>query len=228
VWTERAAGLTAHGSSLPYAGCNGLYIYGGEAQASAVKALVERVAASGMPFAVKVRSAVGGLDGLLASLALHWHEDLPLMAVERNGFVAAPCPSELSLRTLTADEPRLHMDLVARGLGTPRGSLDLVMSDANQALPCWASYVGEVDGALAVTGSSIAGAAHAGLIAIATDDAFRRRGYAAALTSRMVADAFDAGAERVFLHASAMGYRIYEALGFRKLEDLRVWIGGPA
>ncbi|MFC3714271.1 GNAT family N-acetyltransferase [Sphingoaurantiacus capsulatus] len=228
VWTERQPGVSAHISPLPYAGCNGLYVFGPEATAEMITSLVARVQASGLPFTVKLRSSVTGLDAMLDGLGLHFHEDLPLMAVEPDAFRPVACPPALALRTLTADEPRFHMDLVAHGLGSPRGALDLVMSEANQAKPFWGSYVGEVDGALAVTGSSIAGAEHAGLIAIATDDDFRRRGYAAALTSRMVADAFAGGARRVFLHSSEMGFRLYEALGFRKLEDLRVWVGGPA
>ena len=228
VWTERQPGVSAHVSTLPYAGCNGLYVFGDEASEGAVAALVERIASSGMPFTAKVRSSVQGHDELLASLGLEWHEDLPLMAVEPDAFRATVCPPELRLRTLAPDEPRFHMDLVAAGLGTPRGALDLVMSEDNQRRPNWATYVGEVDGALAVTGSAMAGAGHAGLIAIATDDAFRRRGYAAALTSRAVADAFASGIGRVFLHSSEMGYRMYEKLGFTKLEDLRVWVGGPS
>jgi predicted GNAT family acetyltransferase len=181
-----------------------------------------------MPYTVKVRSSLEHIDGLLSALDLHRHEDLPLMAVEPDDFRPAPCPPELRLRTLGRDEPRSHMDLVAEGLGMPRGALDLVMSAENQAKPFWSTYVGEVDGALAVTGSSSSGAAHTGLIAIATDNAFRRRGYGAALTSCMITDAFASGSKRVFLHSSAMGYRVYEALGFRRLEDMQVWVGGPA
>lgn len=228
VQTERQPGVSAHISHLPFAGCNGLYIYGDEAEVQTIHAMLNWVSATGMPFTVKVRSSLNGLDGLLSALDLHRHEDLPLMAVEQRHFQPARCPPELRLRTLGRDEPRFHMDLVAEGLGMPRGALDLVMSVENQAKPFWSTYVGEVDGALAVTGSSSSGAGHSGLISIATHNAFRRRGYGAALTSRMVADAFTGGSKRVFLHSSAMGYRVYEALGFRKLEDLRVWVGGPA
>lgn len=223
VWTERQPGISAHVSTLPYPGCNGLYIFGAEATAEALRGLLERVSGSGLPFTVKVRSSITGFDDLFAAFGLEWHEDLPLMAVEPAGFRPAAIPSELQIRVLGAGEDRIHMNLVAAGLGAPRASLDLVMSRSNQALPCWNTYVGEVDGALAVTGSTMAGTGHAGLIAICTDDAFRRRGYAAALTSAAVTDAFAQGAGRAFLHSSAMGFRVYEALGFRRLENLRVW-----
>lgn len=223
VWTQRLPGVSAHVSDMPYAGCNGLYVFGPEVTAASMQTLLAAVADSGLPFTVKIRSSVEAFDALLTEHGLAWHEDLPLMAVERASFQPAPIPAELHIRVLGATEEPIHMDLVAAGLGTPRPSLDLVMSPANQALACWTTYVGEVDGALAVTGSAMSGAGHTGLIAICTDDAFRRRGYAAALTSAAVADALAAGAERVFLHSSAMGYRIYESLGFRMLEKLRVW-----
>lgn len=226
VWVRRLPGMTAHVSGMPYAGCNGLYVFGAEADPRTLRELIGEVAAFGVPFTVKIRSALDRLADELAACGLERHEDLPLMAVDAAAFRPAPRPRELRLRVLAPDEERFHMDLVAEGLETPRGSLDLVMSEANQALPCWTTYVGEVDGRLAVTGSAIAGAGHAGLIAIATDPGFRRRGYAAALTSAAVADAFAAGVERVFLHSSTMGLRVYEALGFRVLEDLSVWAKG--
>lgn len=226
VWVRRLPGMTAHVSGMPYAGCNGLYIFGAEADPLALRDLIDEVAAFGVPFTVKLRSTLDRLAEDFAACGLERHEDLPLMAVDAKAFRPAAQPAELRLRVLGPDEERFHMDLVAEGLETPRGALDLVMSEANQALPCWTTYVGEVDGQLAVTGSAIAGAAYAGLIAIATDQSFRRRGYAAALTSAAVADALAAGAERVFLHSSTMGLRVYEALGFRVLEDLRVWAKG--
>jgi ribosomal protein S18 acetylase RimI-like enzyme len=224
IWTRRLPGISAHVSGMPFAGCNGLYVYGGDADATSLRELIEEVAAFDVPFTVKIRSGFDRLAGTLPAGGLEWHEDLPLMAVDAAAFRPAARPPELCLRVLDAAEERFHMDLVAEGLGMPRAALDLVMSAANQALPCWSTYVGEVDGRLAVTGSAIAGAGHAALIAIATDDAFRRRGYAAALTSAAVADALAAGAERVFLHSSPMGMRVYQALGFRTLEELQVWV----
>lgn len=226
VWVRRLPGMAAHVSGMPYAGCNGLSVFGAEADPQVLRELIGEVAAFGLPFTVKIRSVLDGLADVLAAAGLEWHEDLPLMTVDPATFRPAPRPDELCLRVLGPDEERFHMDLVAEGLETPRGALDLVMSRANQVLPCWTTYVGEVDGRLAVTGSAIAGAGHAGLIAIATDRGFRRRGYAAALTGAAVTDAFVAGAERVFLHSSPMGLRVYEALGFRVLENLRVWAKG--
>lgn len=223
VWTCRLPGISAHVSGLPYAGCNGVYVFGDDADPAALREVIAEIAARGVPFTAKVRSRFD-FAGLLAECGLEWHEDLPLMATDAAAFRPAAVPSELQLRTLGPDDERIHMDLVAVGLGTPRAALDVVMSPVNQALPCWTTYVGEVEGELAVTGSSIAGAGHAGLIAIATEDAFRRRGYAGALTGAAVADALATGAERVFLHSSPMGLRVYEALGFEKLEDLRVWV----
>lgn len=224
VWTRCLPGISAHVSGMPYAGCNGLYVYGADADAASLRDLIDEVAAFDMPFTVKIRSGFDRLADTLAAGGLEWHEDLPLMAVDAATFRPAAQPGELQLRRLDPTEERFHMDLVAEGLGMPRQALDLVMSAANQALPCWSTYIGEVDGRLAVTGSAIAGAGHSGLISIATDDAFRRRGYAAALTSAAIADAFATGAERVFLHSSPMGLRVYEALGFRTLEDLQVWV----
>ncbi len=227
LWQRREPGISAHVSGQPCASSNGIYIHDGCVSPELVEELIAQVAAHGLPFTVKLRSGLSGtMAPMLEKRGLVWSEDLPLMAVEPTRFAPALCPAEVVIRTLAPTENRIHMDLVAYGLGAPREALEVVMSDANQAAPNWTTYVGEVDGELAVTASAIAGADHVGLIAIATEDRFRRRGYGAALTSRAVSDAFAGGAARVFLHSSQMGYRIYEALGFCTLEHLSVWASG--
>jgi predicted GNAT family acetyltransferase len=53
---------------------------------------------------------------------------------------------------------------------------------------------------------------------VATLPAFRRRGIAAALTSELVRDAFERGAEVVFLSAGDVSIaRVYERAGFRRI-----------
>jgi ribosomal protein S18 acetylase RimI-like enzyme len=223
IWSRREHGVSAHVVGLPYASCNSVYIH--DRDADAADDLLSEVESHGLPFTVRVRSGlVPAFADRLTRRGLVWHEDLPLMAVEPGWFVPASCPADLAIGTLAAGEERIHMDLVSRGLDAPLAALEPVMSAANQAGPGWTTYVGQAEGALAVTCSAIESAGHVGLIAIATEDRFRRRGYGAAVASRAVSDAFHAGAARAFLHSSPMGFRLYEALGFRTLERLTVWV----
>ena len=56
---------------------------------------------------------------------------------------------------------------------------------------------------------------YAAIFEVATQPSHRRRGYASELLKVMIQEAQKAGAERVYLHASAMGKSVYEKVGFQ-------------
>src|SRR5687768_7301229 len=98
VWTRRLPGISAHVSGMPYSGCNGLYVYGADADPAALGELIEEVARFGLPFTVKMRSTLDALAGELSVRGLEFHEDLPLMALEPAAFRPVAAPPELRLR----------------------------------------------------------------------------------------------------------------------------------
>jgi predicted GNAT family acetyltransferase len=65
---------------------------------------------------------------------------------------------------------------------------------------------------------------HVGIFNVATPPAHRGKGYGAAITAWAVGDGFQNGASVAFLQSSPMGFRVYERLGFRTVEDWSVWI----
>ena len=83
---------------------------------------------------------------------------------------------------------------------------------------------------VAIAGGAVVGAGESGLadgvlgvFGIATIPSFRRRGIAAALTSRLIADR--AGeADLAVLQSSRLGYGVYERLGFRAMSTWEVWV----
>jgi ribosomal protein S18 acetylase RimI-like enzyme len=99
-----------------------------------------------------------------------------------------------------------------------------MMTPSILALPGVHCYLGEVDGNPVSTGLGVITDASVGVFNIATPPECRRRGYGAALTSRIVKDAFKAGAASAWLQSSTEGYSIYEGLGFRNLEEWTCWI----
>lgn len=76
-------------------------------------------------------------------------------------------------------------------------------------------YVGYADGGPVVSGLGWRTGRTIGVYSIATIPSARRRGYAAAMTARVVADGALAGCDAAALQASEMGRPIYERLGFR-------------
>lgn len=220
---ETEPGLLVTLSKINNASCNGAYIHGPVTRDGTERALAS-LRAHGRPFQVSVRSVLlKSCRDQLEQAGLSVVADLPLMAVTPDRFRPAPAPPELRIRIMAPDEEGSHLPLVAQGLEMPLDALEHVMCAANRAAPCWTSYVGEVEGALAVTGTAIASPAAAGLISIVTDPRFERRGFGGALTSAAVARAFCENVPRVFLHASAAGEGLYRRLGFETLESLVVF-----
>jgi ribosomal protein S18 acetylase RimI-like enzyme len=95
---------------------------------------------------------------------------------------------------------------------------DALLQDAAQRV-----FVAIVDGAVVGAGESALADGVLGVFGIATLPSFRRRGIAAALTSRLIADR--AGeADLAVLQSSQFGYGVYERLGFRTMSTWEVWV----
>ncbi|MEW5686718.1 MAG: GNAT family N-acetyltransferase [Pseudomonadota bacterium] len=222
-WRQDRPGVTATVTGLPYASYNAVFVQGAQADLSDLDALIDAVEASGLPGIVRTRPVAD--PALIAHINARGYgveSRLPLMSLDPADYVrpdAEPPP----IRLLQPDQPRIHIPLVAEALESPLDVIDAFMSPERHAAGRWRIYIGEVDGDLAVTGSAVPCADHVCLIAIATDTGHRRKGYAAALNARMIDDAFAGGARRVFLHASEMGRGMYEAMGFRFVEDWSMW-----
>jgi ribosomal protein S18 acetylase RimI-like enzyme len=65
---------------------------------------------------------------------------------------------------------------------------------------------------------------HASVQYVATDHAFRRRGLAASVVRRALAEARADGARIATLEASAEGFGLYERLGFKTVATLRAFV----
>jgi ribosomal protein S18 acetylase RimI-like enzyme len=133
-------------------------------------------------------------------------------------------PAELEIRELDSDAAVMHAQVAAAGFEAPVELFSQMMTPSILALPGVHCYLGEVDGNPVSTGLGVITDASVGVFNIATPPECRRRGYGAALTSRIVKDAFKAGAASAWLQSSTEGYSIYEELGFRNLEEWTCWI----
>ena len=65
---------------------------------------------------------------------------------------------------------------------------------------------------------------HVGICNVATLPTYRGRGYGAAINARAVLDGYAATASFALLQSSESGFRVYQRLGFRTLENLAVWV----
>jgi hypothetical protein len=135
--------------------------------------------------------------------------------IEHGALLKAAAP-ELEIRRVT-DPAGLdaHRRTATAGFGAdPAVAQETVCADLLDRPEC-AVYVGYADGEPVVSGLGWRTGRTIGVYSIATIPWARRRGYAAAMTARVVADGALTGCDAAALQASEMGRPIYERLGFR-------------
>lgn len=222
-WLHREAGLIAAAADVDCASCNSIHVHG-NADEAALAGLIAHFLERGLPFSVNVRSGLAGRYGpvaLAAGLALQ--AELPFMSLLPRDFRPVDRRADLEIRLLPGDAEAVHLPMIVELLHLSHPGLERILSSANRSSPAWATFLGEVGGRLAGTVTAIHGPLGTGLICIATDPGFGRRGFGGALTSAAIADGFARGAPRVLLHASEQGLGLYRRLGFRTMEYLSVF-----
>ena len=149
---------------------------------------------------------------------------LPAMALHPIEAADPPAvPDGLVIRRV-ADEAGLadHYAIVVEAFGLPLEFARGVMPA--EALAHEALYVGYVDGEPVATALTYTGDATVGVYNVATREAWRRRGFGAAITRHAILDAAAGGATVAILQSSAAGRGVYESLGFREVMQYRILV----
>ena len=225
-WSRRQGGALAAVSGVPVATLNGVWPERAELDVSAVSALLDEVAASGLPHCLQLRP---GTDERLASMAgrrgMVRQEQIPLMVYEDHGRLEDFSRVDgLSIRQLAPEDAPLHATIASRGFEAPEEPFLQLMVPAVLRLPGVRCYVGEIDGEAVTTGLGSTLGPCVGIFNIATPPEHRGRGLGAAVTARAVTDGLDDGARWSYLQSSPAGFGIYRRLGFRTLERWDCWI----
>jgi ribosomal protein S18 acetylase RimI-like enzyme len=167
-----------------------------------------------------------------AGLAVREH---PLMVLDLPSFRRPERPAGAEVRVATVDDELAMFQAVAHvafgtsgtGRGTvgteslaevagkiPAGRLAFVYDRVGRELTVTAAAL--VDGTPVAVGSHQPVGTATEIVGVGTLPAFRGRGFGAAVTARLVADALERGVEVIFLSAGDLGTaQMYERLGFR-------------
>jgi GNAT superfamily N-acetyltransferase len=218
----RDGGVVSILTGLPFDWINQVLIERAEATPADLLAGVIRARERGYPFVVRLRDGVD--DRFVPAL---WSAGLERMAegsttpgmlafpIDRDLIRAQDAP-DLDIRRVTdaagLDDHRL---VATAGFGTDPAVALGMACEALLDLPGCAIYAGYANGAAVVSGFGLQTGRTIGVYTIATVPPARRRGYGAAMTSRVVLDGVAAGCDVAILQASEMGRPIYERLGFR-------------
>jgi GNAT superfamily N-acetyltransferase len=217
---RREDGVALIATSLPILLFNQVLVDDDGATEEALADAVATIRARGAEFVVNLR--VGADDrridhmarlGLSPLSATPW---MPGMALHPLVASTAVLPPGHEIRRVT-DAPGFD-DLVraaAAGFGGPEALMRSFLSPEALADPTVSAYVGYQGGEAVTAGIGVRTDRTIGVYNIATVPSARRRGFGAAITSRITDDAAAAGCDVAVLQASDMGYPVYERLGYR-------------
>jgi N-acetylglutamate synthase len=226
-WVSSVAGATLAVTGVASPNLNGLVVDGEDVDAGAIRALLDDVAATGLPYCLQCRPAMEGrLDEVATARGMTREEhDVPLMVRDRPGeAVVADLPDGLAIRELVPAEALLHAEVAAAGFEAPVEDFRRLISPAMLDRPGVRCYLGEVDGTPVTTGLGVQVGPSVAVFNIGTPAAYRRKGYGAALTARVVDDGLSSGSTWAWLQSSEAGFRVYERLGFRTVESWPCWV----
>jgi ribosomal protein S18 acetylase RimI-like enzyme len=225
-WTRSDSGAVAGVTGVSMPTLNGVWVASPEARVDIVAALLDQVAATGLPHCLQVRPRLAErLQEEAVARGMTPEEPIPLMVLEDPRELATDrAATALSIRELEPVEAPAHARLAAAGFQAPADPFLQLMTPSVLAVPGTRCYIGEVDGEPVTTGLGVTLGSFVGIFNVATPPAHRRRGYGAAVTARAVADGVAAGAAWAWLQSSAAGFQVYDRLGFRTTEDWQCWL----
>lgn len=224
-WARRDGGVIGAVTGVGVPTVNGVWPEQVNPDPAVVAALLDEVAASGLPHCLQLRpGAAERLTALAARRGMVRSAPVPLMVLDDPAALrAAQQVPGLRLRQLAPEEAPIHAGVGAAGFEAPEELFVALMTPTVLRLPGTRCYLGEADAGLVTTGLGLTIGDSVAILNIATPPEHRGRGYGAAVTARAVSDGLNDGAQWSFLQSSAAGYGVYGRLGFVTVELWDCW-----
>jgi GNAT superfamily N-acetyltransferase len=187
-----------------------------------LRAALDFVRASDIPFTVHVRSELSDLVAAGPTLGLSDEGRLPCFALE-NGPIPSPM-RDLSIERVELANWKRFLDATIEGFGMPRAMVEALYPAGVLDDPRVRAFVGILEGRPIATSISIRTGTTVGVYSVATAPTVRGRGIGTAMTWHVLADA-DPGWEVAVLQASEMGQPVYERMGFKLVREFTELVG---
>lgn len=176
-----------------------------------------------VPFTVRFRDDVAAA-AICEEAGLVLGGTSPLM----NGDATAMPAAQTDVRLIDADMLAQYVAVMAAGFGIPRSLVASLLTVESLQSPEYALFLA-FDGETPVaTAALVVSGDVAGVYNVGTPPEFRRRGFGEAATRAAVAEGVRRGCTRTTLQASAMGYPIYERMGYRTVATWRNYTSPPS
>jgi len=237
---QRADGVALIASGLPIRLFNQVLIEAPGSVPSTIAEAVETLRRRGSPFVVNLRMGPddGALPlmtklGLVPLSARPWMPGMalhPVPSAATAGDAAStrtPDDGHEILRVTDAAGLEHHVRAAAAGFEMDEALVRAIMGGVAPARDDAVVYVGYTDGLPVTSGLGLRTGRTIGVYNIATIPSARKRGYGAAMTTRIADDGVAAGCDVAVLQASEMGRPIYERLGYRTVVEYMGYVDPP-
>jgi ribosomal protein S18 acetylase RimI-like enzyme len=200
------------------------------ASGQALDEAASEVAGTGLPWSLIVRGAASDTAVALAvRYGLTEREDVLLMGCAAADVAPRSGPASGSLiRPVGAASAVSYADALAEGFEVPGDVFGSLMSGAVLDAPGFTCYLAEADGSPTATGMGVQGDGVIGVFNVSVVPSARSRGLGRAMTQRVMADGFAAGADTAYLNPSQQGLALYESMGFRVIETWTTFTVGES
>ena len=209
-------------TGLPVSLFNGCIVTG-PAEAGEVAAALEWLAGHDVPSRAWVApELVPRLCDVFVARGLELESE-PYPGMVLNPAPAAPLPAA-GVEVARVDPAGLHEFVQVSIDGGAPADLARRLTPASFAVdPAVQLFVGRLDGQAVGTSIAIQTRTASGIVAVATLPEARRRGVGAAVSWAAVSAGVEHGHETIVLQASAMGFPVYTAMGFRTVVPYAVF-----
>jgi ribosomal protein S18 acetylase RimI-like enzyme len=225
-WARREGGVVAGVTGAAVPTLNGVWPESADPDAEAAGALLDEVAATGLPHCLQLRPGSDEAIGAMAAgRGMVKAESIPVMVRDdADDLYAAQQVPGVTLRQIAPEDAQVHARVAAAGFEAPKELFVELMTPEVLRQPGIRCYVGELDGQAITTGLGVTMGDSVAILNIATPPEHRGQGFGSAVTARAVSNGLNDGAKWSFLQSSAAGYGVYVRLGFVTVELWDCWL----
>ena len=217
--------VTVYLSGTPFPPANGVVATRALTSTEDLATAVTTVAATGLPHLVQLRRGLSPVaDAWLGTHGYVVADAAPAMVLPVAGQLAVPeVPGLWMERVTSAEGLELHLQVACAAFEMPYELLSQVFTLDSLAQPSIRVYLGWIGAKAVTTAVGIVSGNAVGVYTVGTLPPERGKGYGAAITAVVVAEAVRTGATWSYLQSSESGFGVYQRLGYEIVDRWELW-----